>query len=88
MSVKKSIDKTLTALEKKKTKMVKTCEYLKGLTVKNRARVDIQLKSDKVPFPTYKRSFAWCKEVRVVPLVLSIVTILFMMIFSVTKRRK
>lgn len=88
MSVKKCMDKTLTALEKKKTKMKKTCEYLKGLTVKNRARVDIQLKSDKAPLPAYKRSFAWCKEVRLVPLVLATTGVLFAMMLSMTRHRK
>jgi len=40
MSVKSSMDKTMTALEKGKTKIVRLYDFVNGLTVKNKASFD------------------------------------------------
>lgn len=71
MSVKNSMDKTMTALEKGKTKIVRLYDFVNGLTVKNKASFDIQLKSDKFFAPVCRHGFCYNKEFRIMPIILS-----------------
>ena len=62
MSVKKSMDKTVAALEHGKTKIVRVYDFMRGLSVKNKASFDIQLKSDKCFAPLCRHCFGYNKE--------------------------
>lgn len=75
MSVKKSMDKTVAALENGKTKIVKLYDFVNGLSVKNKASFDIQLKSDKFFAPVCRHGFSYNKEFKVMPIILGAVGI-------------
>lgn len=79
MSVKKSIDKTVTALENGKTKIVKLYDFVSGLSVKNKASFDIQFKSDKFFAPMCRYGFSYNKEFKVMPIILGVTGVLFLM---------
>ena len=70
MSVKNSMDRTMTAFQEGKTKMVKLYDFIGGLSVKNKMNFDIQLKSDKCFAPLCRHSFGYNKEFRVMPVIL------------------
>ena len=69
MSVKSSMDKTMTALENGKTKMVGLYDILSGLSVKNKMNFDVRLDSDKASSSVWKKSFSYDKEFRVMPFI-------------------
>lgn len=69
MSVKNSVDKTMTALENGKTEMVRLYDVVSGLSVKHKMNFDVRLKSDKSVFPMWKKSVSWDKEFRVMPVI-------------------
>ena len=69
MSVKKSMDKTMAALDNGKTRVVRLYDFVNGLSVKNKANFDIQLKSDKFFAPLFRHSIGYNKEIRVMPIV-------------------
>ena len=73
MSVKKCMGKTAAALCESRTKMVKLYDFLRGLSIKNKASFDIQLKSDKSFVPICHRGFSYNKEFRVMPIVFGVV---------------
>ncbi len=73
MSVKKTMDKTMTALEDTKTKIVKTYKFINGLSVRNKAGFDLSVKSDKYALPIWKYGFGYTKEIRVMPVLLCFV---------------
>lgn len=76
MSVMKTMDKTSAALERGKTKIVKVYDFMRGLSVKNKASFDIQVKSDKCFAPLCRHSFGYNKEFRVMPIVLSVMGVM------------
>lgn len=78
MSVKKSMDKTAAALECGKTKIVRLYDFMSGLSIKNKASFDIQLKSDKYFAPMCRHSFGYNKEFRVMPIVWGIMGVVAM----------
>ena len=69
MSVMKSIDKTAAALERSKTKIVRLYDFVSGLSIKNKANLDIQVKSDRCFAPLCRHSFGYSKEFRVMPVI-------------------
>lgn len=69
MSVKNSVDKTMTALENGKTRMVGLYDVISGLSVKSKANLDVRLKSDKSVFPVWKKSVSWDKEMHLMPVI-------------------
>lgn len=79
MSVKKSIDKTVTALENGKTRIIKLYDFVSGLSVKNKASFDIQLKSDSFFAPLCRHGFSYNKEFKIMPLILGTAGVLFLM---------
>ena len=79
MSVKKSIDKTVTALENGKTKIIKLYDFVSGLSVRNKASFDIQLKSDRFFASLCRHGFSYNKEFKIMPLVLGVMGVLFFM---------
>ena len=70
MSVKKTMDKTLTALESAGKKTVSVYEFVKGMSVKNKASFDLSVKSDKSVIPVWRYGFGYTKEIKVFPIVL------------------
>ncbi len=52
-------------------KMVKTFDFVKGLSIKNKFNFDLQVKSNKSVFPIYKYSTGYNKEWRVMPIILA-----------------
>lgn len=83
MSVKKCMGKTVAALEKGKTGMVKLYDFVRSLYIKNKACFDIQLRSDKSCFPICRHGFSYNKEIRVMPIIWCMIGIVT--IFSVMK---
>ena len=76
MSVRKSMDKTMTALENGKTKIVGLCDFLSGLSVRNKLHFDVALKSEKSVFPLWKKGIGYNKEFRIMPCILVIMGVL------------
>ena len=76
MSVRRSMDKTMTALENGKTKIVGLYDFLSGLSVRNKLHFDVALKSEKSVFPVWKKSVGYNKEFRIMPCVLVILGII------------
>ena len=70
MSVKNKMDKTMTALEDTKTKIVKTYKFINGLSVRNKAGFDLSVKSDKYALPIWRHGFSYTKEIKVMPIIL------------------
>ena len=64
------MDKTMTALENGKTKMVGLYDFLSGLSVKNKMNFDVRLDSDKASSSVWKKSLCYDKEFRVMPFIL------------------
>lgn len=75
MSVKKCMGKTVAALDKGKTKMIKLYDFMRSLYIKNKACFDIQLKSDKSFVPLCRHGFSYNKELRVMPIIWCIIGI-------------
>lgn len=73
MSVKKTMDKTMTALEDTKTKIMKTFDFINSLSVRNKANFDLSVKSDKAIIPLWKYSVGYNKEIRVMPVILCMI---------------
>lgn len=73
MSVKGSMDKTMTALECAKRKIVKTYNFINGMSIKNKANFDLSVKHDKAFAPLWKYGFGYNKEIRVMPIVLCMI---------------
>lgn len=69
MSVKKCIGKTVNTFNRGKMKIVKCFNFVKSLSVKNKACFDIQLKSDKSFVPLWRSGFSYSKEFRVMPVI-------------------
>ena len=69
MSVKKSMDKTMAALDNGKTRIVRFYDFVSGLSIKNKASFDVQVKSDKFFAPLCRHSFGYNKEFKVMPIV-------------------
>ena len=88
MSVKMSIDRTVTALEKEKTKVIKLYEFMRGLSVKNKACFDIQLKSDKSFAPIFRYGFSYNKEWKIMPIILGALCVLALVISASSVFRK
>ena len=57
MSVKMCMDKTAAAFDNGKTKIVRFYDFVKGLSIKNKASLDVQIKSDKCFMPLSRYSF-------------------------------
>lgn len=76
MSSKRTLDKTMTALENTKTKTVKAYEFIKGLSVRNKMCFDLSVKSDKAIMPIWKYSIGYSKEIRVMPMLLAVLAAL------------
>lgn len=72
MSSKRTLDKTMTALENTKTKTVRIFEFVKGLSVRNKMCFDLSVKSDKAIMPVWKYAFGYNKEIRVMPVLFSV----------------
>ena len=70
MSVRRNMDKTMTALENGKTKIVGLYDFLSGLSVRNKLNFDVALKSEKSVFPVWKKSVGYNKEFRIMPCIL------------------
>lgn len=81
MSVKNCVDKTTTALKMGKNKTVGLYNFLKSISVKNKACFDLQIKSDKCFVPLWKRGFSYNKEWRIMPLVWIVMGILTVLAF-------
>lgn len=69
MSVRKKLDRTVTALENGKTKIVGLYDLLNGLSVRNKASFDVTLKSESSVFPVWKKSMGYNKEFRIMPVI-------------------
>ena len=75
MSVRTSMDKTMTALENGKTKMVGLYDVVSGMSVKNKANFDIQVKSDKSVMPMWKKNIGYDKEIRLMPVIWGVMAV-------------
>ena len=73
MSVKKTIDKTMTALETAKTRCEKFFELVNGLSIRNKANFDVSVKHKKYALPIWRYGFGYTKEIRVMPILLCLV---------------
>ena len=62
MSLINGMDKTSSVMTKGKEKVARFCSFVDGLTVKNKANFDIQLKSDRSFTPVCKHSFGYNRE--------------------------
>jgi len=69
MSVKKCMDNIACTLDCVKNKTLGTYRFLKSLSLKNKASLELQLKSDKTPFPLCKCGFAYNKTWRIMPVI-------------------
>ena len=77
MSVKKTMDKTMAALENTKSKICSVYEFVNGLSLRNKANFDLSVKSKKTKFPMWKFCFGYNKEIRVMPVVLCSLAVIF-----------
>ncbi|MBQ7399149.1 MAG: hypothetical protein IJW06_01630 [Clostridia bacterium] len=73
MSVKKTMDKTMTTLENAKKKTLKAYNFVNGLSVRNKANFDLSVKHDKSIVPLWKYGFGYNKEIRVMPVILCMI---------------
>ncbi len=71
MSSKRTLDKTMTALENAKIKTFRVYDFIMGLSVRNRMNFDLSIKSDRAIMPVWKYAFGYNKEVRVMPILLA-----------------
>jgi hypothetical protein len=69
MSFKCNIDKTKAALVNTFDTVSKTHSFLKSLSVKSKINVDCRLKSTKKIAPLYKVGFGCDKEIRIMPII-------------------
>lgn len=76
MSSKRTLDKTMTALENTKIKTVRVYDFIKGLSVRNKMSFDLSVKSDKAIMPVWKYAFGYNKEIRVMPMLLAVIAAL------------
>ena len=63
------MDKTMTALENGRTRIVRLYDVISGLSVRNKMNFDVALKSDRSVFPVWKKSVGYNKEFRIMPVV-------------------
>lgn len=76
MSVKKTMDKTTTALENAGKKVMKIYNLVNGMSVKNKANFDISVKTDKSIVPIWRYGVGYVKEIRVMPVILYVLAAL------------
>ncbi|MBE6681045.1 MAG: hypothetical protein E7600_02000 [Ruminococcaceae bacterium] len=72
MSFTNGMDKTSSVMTKGKEKIKSFCSFVDGLTVKNKANFDIQLKSDKSFTPICKHSFGYNKEIKLKHIIIAL----------------
>lgn len=70
MSMRKSIDRAMTAVDNGTTRIKGFYRFMKGLSFRGKAGVDLQVKSDRRLHPLCKCAFKCDKEVRILPLLL------------------
>ena len=70
MSVKNTMDKTMTALEDAKTKCCKVYDFVNNLSVRNKANFDLSIKHGKYSLPIWRYGFGYVKEIRVMPVLM------------------
>ncbi len=79
MSMRKSMDKAMTTLENGTSKVKSFYKFMSGLSFKSKANIDLQLKSKKRLSPIYRFGFNCDKEIKVLPIILAAMGILFIM---------
>lgn len=70
MSVKNTIDKTMTALETAKTRCEKFFSLVNSLSIRNKMNFDLSVKHNKYSLPIWRYGFGFTKEIRVMPILL------------------
>ncbi len=70
MSMRKSIDKAMTALDNGTSRVKTFYRFMKGLTFRGKAGVDLSVKSDRRLHPLCKCALKCDKEIRILPALL------------------
>lgn len=70
MSMRKSMDKAMTALDNGASKLKGFYRFMKGLSFRGKAGIDLQVKNDRRLQPLCKCAFKCDKEIKILPLIL------------------
>lgn len=79
MSMRKTINNYMTACENSTICIKRFFNFMKGLSFKSKSYLDIQLKSHKKLRPIWKCGFNCDKEIRVMPIIYTVIGIMFVL---------
>lgn len=79
MSIRKTMDKAMTAMENGTTGIKRFYKFMKGLSFKSKANVDLQIKSGKRLSPLCRCGFSCDKEIRILPILYGVIGVAFLM---------
>lgn len=88
MSMRKSLDKAMTAVENGTGETKRIFKFIKGLSFRGKANAELQLKSNKKLSPLCKCYFNCDKEIKLFPIMLTAGVILFIMSLCCMKEKK